>query len=413
MSDRDVTIIGAGIVGICCALSLQRRGYRVRLMDRGAPGQATSFGNAGVISPWSIVPQAMPGILKSLPGMLLDRDGPMKVRPAFWPQMIPWGLRFLSHANEAAALRTSAVMEMLCGPSITLFRDHLNGTGQEHLIADSYYVHAYRDAGAASLDSLGYRMRRDRGCDLELIDGADLQALEPALSPDFKAAVIIKGQARALSPGDIGKVLAEKAVAQGATVVTANIQSLSKDPKGQWRITTDTDTLTAPCVVVAAGVWSAALLKPLGIKLPLVAERGYHVSFPHPHVQLTHSIMDVDAKAVASSMTSGIRLAGTAEFGAIDAPPDPRRKAQLTRQARAMLPGLNTQDTQFWMGRRPSLPDGLPALGPIAGHDGLYAAFGHAHYGLMMAPKTGALIADMVAQVPANSDLSALDPLRF
>lgn len=413
MSPEPVTIIGAGIVGICCALSLQERGLKVRLIDRGAPGQETSFGNAGIISPWSIIPQAMPGVWKSIPGMLLNREGPLKVRAAFWPKMIPWGLKFLSHGNEAAVRRSSQMMETLCGPSIELFRRHLNGTGRENLMVDSYYVHAFRNANTPTLESLDYRIRRERGGDLELISGDALQDLEPALSREFKAAVLIKGQARAASPGEIGKVLAEKAVAQGADIVRAEIRKLERAADGTWKIITDAKPLAAGQVVMAAGVWSAELLRPLGLKLPLVAERGYHVEFPTPSVQLTHSIMDVDAKVVASSMTSGLRVAGSAEFGAIDAPADPGKKALLTRQARAILPSLDTADTQFWLGRRPSFPDSLPAVGPIHGRNGLYAAFGHSHYGLMMAPKTGELIGDMIAGVPQNIDLSPLDPQRF
>ena len=203
MAEETVTIIGAGIVGICCALSLQERGIEVRLIDRRAPGQETSFGNAGIISPWSIIPQAMPGVWKSIPGMLLNAEGPVKVRPSFWPKMIPWGLKFLSRGNEKTVRNVSRTMEVLCGPSIDMFRRHLAGTGREDLVADSYYVHAFRDGNAPTLDSLDYRIRRERGGDLELIRETELRVLEPALSPDFKAAVVIKGQARAVSPGDI------------------------------------------------------------------------------------------------------------------------------------------------------------------------------------------------------------------
>lgn len=413
MTSEPVTIVGAGIVGICCALSLQERGISVRLIDRGEPGQETSFGNAGIISPWSIIPQAMPGVWKSIPGMLLNADGPLRVRMPFWPKMVPWGLKFLANGTEDTVRRSSQVMELLCGPSIELFRRHLTGTGHENLVVDSYYVHAFRSAEGVSLENLDYRIRRERGGDLELIYKDELQDIEPSLSTDFKAAVLIKGQARAVSPGDIGKVLAEKARKQGAEFIRAEIRHLNRADDRQWSIITDSKPLTAARLVIAAGVWSADLLKPLGLKLPLVAERGYHVEFPTPSIQLTHSVMDVDAKIVASSMTTGLRVAGSAEFGAIDAPPDPRKKQLLIKQARAILPNLTVPDAKFWMGRRPSFPDSLPALGPVEGHEGLFAAFGHSHYGLMMAPKTGELIADMIAGVPQNVDLSQLDPQRF
>ncbi|MBO9451182.1 FAD-dependent oxidoreductase [Tropicibacter sp. R16_0] len=410
---EQVTIIGAGIVGICCALSLQERGIPVRLVDRGEPGQETSFGNAGVVSPWSIIPQAVPGIWKKLPQMLLDSKSALSVRASFWPKMIPWGMRFLGKSDEKSVREVSDAMEILCRPSIDLYRRHLHGTGHESLIADSYYIHAFRNPDEANLDALGYQIRREKGGELERVDGSELRRLEPAMSEEFKAAIVIKGQARATSPGRLGAVLAEKARAQGAEFVRAEVRGLSRAEDGTWQISTSQDTLNAHNVVLAAGVWSAELLKPLGLPVPLVAERGYHVEFPNPSAVLNNSVMDVDAKVVASSMQGGLRVAGTAEFASVDAPADPRKEQILTDQAKSLVPDLNTDEAQFWMGRRPSFPDSLPAIGQLPGKDGLYSAFGHSHYGLMMAPKTGELVADLVSGRSPNLNLDPFSLARF
>lgn len=410
---EQVTIIGAGIVGICCALSLQERGLQVRLIDKGEPGKETSFGNAGVVSPWSIIPQAVPGIWKQLPKMLFDPQSALSVRASFWPRMIPWGLRFMGKANEASLREVSDAMELLCRPSIDLYRRHLHGTGHQALIVDSYYLHAFRSSEDADLNNLGYRIRREKGGDLERVNGAELRRIEPALSDDFKAAIVIKGQARATSPGRIATVLAGKARAQGAEVLQAEVTRLSRASDGQWLVETPQQTLQSRRVVLSAGVWSAELLKPLGLPVPLVAERGYHVEFASPSATLNNSVMDVDAKIVASTMQGGLRVAGTAEFGSIDAPADPRKQAILTAQAKAMVPDLDTSQTSFWMGRRPSFPDSLPAIGQVAGNDGLFTAFGHSHYGLMMAPKTGELVADLMSARNPNVDLSPFALARF
>ncbi|WP_170604090.1 NAD(P)/FAD-dependent oxidoreductase [Ruegeria arenilitoris] len=410
---EQVTVIGAGIVGICCALSLIERGIPVRLLDRGEPGQETSFGNAGVVSPWSIIPQSVPGVWKQLPAMLLNPKSALSVRAAFWPKMIPWGLRFLGNSKEQAVRDTSDAMELLCRPSIDLYRLHLNGTGHEDLIVDSYYVHAFRRPERANLDGLDYRIRKEKGARLERIDGEELSHLEPALSRDFKAAVLIKGQARITSPGRVGAVLAEKARSKGAEIVKTEVNAIARAQDGGWELETSGGTLRTRKIVLAAGVWSVNLLKPLGIKVPLVAERGYHIEFPNPSSRLNHSVMDVEEKIVASSMQDGLRVAGTAEFGDIDAPPDPRKKSILAKQAKAMLPDLNEDGFRFWMGRRPSFPDSLPAIGELAGQPGLYTAFGHSHYGLMMAPKTGELVADLLSERHLNIDLNRFALARF
>ncbi|MEM9781624.1 MAG: FAD-dependent oxidoreductase [Pseudomonadota bacterium] len=409
---RPVTVLGAGIVGICTALSLLDRGIAVRLIDRGAPGQETSFGNAGVISPWSVVPQSVPGLWKQIPGLMIGADRALSIRPRALPAMLPWGLRFLSNGRSAKVRHVSDAMEILCGPSVELYRRHLRGTGEDDLVRDAFYIHAFRDAAAARLDSLGYRLRREKGAEIERVDRAELQRLEPALSRDFEAALVIRGQARALSPGRIGKVLADKVRTLGGEIVRAPIRTLTRADRA-WRIDCDGQSFTADTVVLALGAWSPSLLCPLGVRPPLMAERGYHVEFPAPGVEVIHSVMDVSRKIVASSMRDGLRVAGQAEFAPVDAPPDRSKQRRLADLARAMFPDLQDEAPRGWMGRRPSFPDSLPAIGELPGLEGLVWNFGHSHYGLMMAPKSGEIVADLLTKRLANADISALSPARF
>lgn len=411
-TDKTVTIVGSGIVGICCALSLAKRGIPVRLIDRAAPGQATSYGNAGVISPWSFIPMALPGIWKKAPGMMLSADRPLAVRPEFWPRMLSWGSKFISHSGESTVRNVADAMAYLCTPSIELFRQHLQGTGHEDLLTDSWYVHAFRDASKPTLDALDYRIRLEKGGELELVTADELRQLEPALAPEFKAAVLIKGQARALSPGKMAEVLVQKAQALGVEFINFEARVIQREQQ-HWVIKGATESLQADQIILSAGVWSKQLLEPLGVKLPLVAERGYHMQFAEAGVTINNSIMDVDAKVVASSMSSGVRLAGAAEFADAEARPDVSRQELLTRQAKFMFPDLAVDQPSFWMGRRPSLPDSLPVLGPISGQEGLFAAFGHSHYGLMMAPQTGEVLADFVTGQESVEDVAAFSCERF
>ncbi|MCA0946632.1 FAD-binding oxidoreductase [Salipiger pacificus] len=411
---RDVTVVGAGIVGICCALSLARRGVQVRLIDRGAPGQGTSSGNAGIVSPWSIAPQATPGLWKKLPELLLSPERPLTVRPGTWPRMIGWGTRFLANGTEAKFRAVSEAMRPLCSPSIRLYERHLEEAGvNEPLLQGACYVHAFRSEDGGDLSALDYRVRAEAGARLERIGAGALRELEPDLGPDFRAAVLIHEQARALSPGRLGAVLADAARRRGVEIEQRTVEALTPS-EGGWELQLAGESRRAARVVVAAGAWSARLLRPLGLRLPLIAERGYHMQFANPGVRLNHSVMDMDAKLVASSMTGGLRVAGAAEFGPLDTRRDPRRAAQLRRQAKRLCPGLDDTEGALWMGHRPSLPDSLPALGRIGGlPPGLFAAFGHSHYGLMMAPATGEIIADLLTEKKTNTDMTPYDARRF
>ncbi len=407
-----VTVLGAGLVGICTALSLADRGIKVRLLDRGAPGQETSMGNAGIVSPWSCVPQAMPGSLGAIPGLLFGYGRPLSVHWKVAHRMLSWGGRFLRQGTETNVRKTSDAMSYLCGPSIELYERHLRGTGHENLLCDSMYVHAFRDGSRANLSDLEYRIRSEKGANLELIGRDRLADIEPSLSPDFRAAVLIHGQARVRSPGRLGQVLADKAHSMGVDIIQADIRSIRRGD-GTWTVECDGRSFEASQVVVALGAWSARVLDWLPLSLPLMAERGYHVEFPSPEIEINNSVMDVDAKVVASSMEGGVRVAGQAEFAPVDAPPNAKKKAQLARIAQNAFPALNTGDASFWMGRRPSFPDSLPVLGEVAGQPGLFVNFGHSHYGVMMAPKSGEVMAGLIAGDRSNADLEPLSPHRF
>ncbi len=413
MAER-VTVIGAGIVGICTALSLLEKGYSVDVIDRDPPAEGASHGNAGVVSPWSCVPQSLPGLWKNIPKWTLDPEGPVAIRWGYVLQFMPWALKFLLAGNHAALPAIADAMNALNRPNVDLYRRHLMGTGKEHLLTDSLYVHVYKDPVDADLTQLGWRMREDRGVPLQVVNTGELHEIEPALSGDYKAAILIKGQARAIDPGAMGKTLAEKAMSMGATFRRTSVDRITSSSfEGRWTLHTDVGELSADKLVVAAGAWSARLLEPLGIKVPLEAERGYHLVFCNPGVTVNNSIMDTERKFVASSMLAGVRCAGTAEFAGLDAPPDYRRAKVFKRLGRKLFPKLNVDDAKEWMGSRPSFPDSLPCIGEVPGQPNLFTAFGHSHYGFGMAPNTGRIVAELVSGQQPNIDLTSYRIDRF
>ncbi|MEM7041670.1 MAG: FAD-binding oxidoreductase [Pseudomonadota bacterium] len=413
LEPETVTIIGAGIVGICSALSLLERGVAVRLIDRARPAEAASYGNAGVISPWSCVPQSLPGIWRTLPKALLDPSGPLAIRLGYLPRFLPWAARFLKAGRTDQVGKIADAMDVLNRPNVELYRRHLAGTGKEHLLKDSYYLQVSRRPNAIRAEDIAYRLRAERDAPLEIVDGERLREIEPALSKDYRSALIIRDQARALSPGDLGKALADKACAMGADLRRLEVKGIRPSEDGAWRIDAVGETLQTAKLVIAAGPWSTQLLKPLGIDLPLAFERGYHLECPDPGVTLEHSVMDIERKFVTSAMSSGMRSAGTAEFADIDTPPAFRRADMLKTLTSAMLPDLKTEGCRVWMGTRPSFPDSLPCIGPLDGHQNLHLAFGHSHYGLGMAPMTGELVAGLLTGHLPNVDLAPYLAARF
>ncbi len=405
-------VVGAGIVGICTALSLQERGVKVTLIDPNPPAEQASYGNAGVISTWSCVPQSMPGLWKNVPKWLLDPEGPISLRWSYLPAFLPWMLKFFAAGRAERIPAIADALLQLHRPTVDIFRQHLAGTGHEDLVRDSMYVFVYRDPAKLNLDNLEWRLRLERGVPLEQVDARTLADVEPDISPEYKAAVLIKDQGRAYDPGAIGKVLVEKFEKQGGTLLQSRAHAL-RPVEGGVEIMTDSGARIADKVILAAGPWSATLLKSHGLKVPLEAERGYHIVFTDPGVTLNNSIMVTDAKFVVSSMAQGIRCAGTAEFAGLDHPPDYRRAHVLTGPAKRLLPKLNTEAREVWMGQRPSFPDTLPAIGDVPGLPGVIAAFGHGHTGLTAAPMTGRLAAMIAVGDTPNIDVTPYSLGRF
>lgn len=412
-SKKEVTVLGAGIVGVCCALSLMENGFKVTLIDRNEPGEETSHGNAGVISPWSCVPQCLPGVWKSVPKWVLDKDGPVTFRWRYLPTLLPWAMQFFKNANLQRVNQIADAMDLLMADNIATYRKHLQDTGQDGLLVDSLYVNVFKENTQPDLEDLPWKLRLDRGAPVEIIGQGELRALEPALSREYQGAVIIKDQARAASPGKLCKALAEKAIKNGAAFSRMKIEALARADDGTITLLAKGQTHHCQKLILAGGFGSMELLKPLGIRLPLISERGYHAEFTDPSLRLNNSILDVAGKFVVSSMTDGLRAAGTTEFAHPETPADYKRSKSLEGLAKGMLPDLQHGKIRHWMGVRPSLPDSLPVIGAIDAHPNIIAAFGHGHYGMGMAPATGRIVASLVSGQSTNQDMDAVRPDRF
>ena len=409
----EVTVVGAGIVGICCALALVEKGFRVGVIDRAGPAEGASYGNAGVITPWGCVPQSVPVIWRKIPKWLIDPEGPVSLRLGYVPKFIPWALKFLRAGRSKHITATADAMSALSRPSVDLYKALLKNTSHEQLVADCWGLYIYRNLSAMKHDDVKIRLRKERKAPMEFVDGKTLREIEPAISTEYQAAHVIKDQARAVMPGKLGKVLAQKAKSLGVNFTRSSVHAIKPDVGRSWELILDGETATTGKLVIAAGAWSAGLLASVGVRVPLEAERGYHLMFTNPGVSLRHSITDVEATFVVSSMEEGVRSAGTAEFAGINALPQYKRAHVLARLTKRMLPGLNIDDAQEWMGTRPSFPDSLPCIGQVAARPNLYLAFGHGHLGLTMAPKTGRVIADIISNQQPDIDVSPYRAERF
>jgi D-amino-acid dehydrogenase len=411
--EKTVTVIGAGIVGVCCALHLQREGFKVRLIEKGQPGKAASFGNSGSFGTASCVPFGMPGILKKVPRMLFDPDSPLKLRWSHVPKALPWFVRFLeasrpSRVEAIAAARNSLLLHTHAG-----YAPLIEGADASKWVDSSGLMMTFESEAAFEGAAYALDLRRRNGVHMDILDGNEARQMEPALSTKVIKAVSLPDVHRTIDPFRLTSALAADFVRRGGEIVNADVRGFEIGAAGPTRIVTDRGPMPVDFVVLAAGVWSRPLAAQLGTHVPLEAERGYHVMFANQNFELRRALVSADRNVSLAHMVEGIRATGIAEFAAPDAPPDMANARLVQRHAQALVPGLKGEPASEWMGPRPSHPDSKPVIGRSPRHANVLFAFGHDHLGLTMAGITGKLVAELATGKPPSVDLAPFRPDRF
>lgn len=413
MKAPPIVVVGAGIVGVSTAVWLQREGRDVILIDRGEPGEGTSYGNGGVLASCSIVPVTVPGLLGKAPQMVLDPRQPLFVKWRHLPRLAPWLRNYLGRCTPEHTRRAADALFALTGDSLA---DHLalaEGTGGEAFVRPCDYLYAYRQRADFKADAFGWSIRREHGFRWEELDGAALRRLDPLFHPELNFAVRLGGHGRITDPARHVKALASHVEARGGRILRAEVDDIVRRDGRAVGVRAAGETIDCSAVIVTAGVWSGVLAKKLGLSVPLESERGYHIDLHSPNRMPTSPVMFASSKFVVTPMDGRVRLAGIVEFGGLDAPPSRAPFNLLMRNIRAAMPDLSWREATEWMGHRPATTDSIPVIGAVPGVEGAWLGFGHHHIGLTAGPKTGWLLAQLVSGRRPNIDLAPYSPSRF
>ncbi|MDP6813111.1 MAG: FAD-binding oxidoreductase [Alphaproteobacteria bacterium] len=408
-AQRSVTVIGAGIVGLCCARALQRRGRRITVIDPGEPGRGASYGNAGILSTGSVLPEGKPGLWKKVPRMLLDPLGPLTIRPAYLPRLTPWMLRFLRNSTAARVERISAALSSIVLPGLTHYRELLDDIAEgRNPIRQQGCLYLYpkpADVEAARPDN---EARLRRGVALELLGPEEVKQLVPALGVPAAGGALATASGHTTSPLRLSTLLAETIAADGGRFLREKALGFEFGDDGPSQVRTDQGRHGVEDLVIAAGAFSRPLAAALGHDIPLDTERGYHVMLPRSGLDIRLPMLISSLGFGVTPMEDGLRLAGTVEFGGTEAPPNYRRADAILTHARRLFPDLAVDGAEKWMGHRPSMPDSLPVIAQSPRFPSAHFAFGHGHLGLSLAAVTGRIIADL-----ADGETPPIDATPF
>jgi D-amino-acid dehydrogenase len=416
MSKTHVVVVGAGIVGLSVAYHLVRAQLAVTVLDRDPEGDKASFGNAGAIAVTEVVPASVPGVWWRLPGWMADPLGPISVRPAHLPKLIPWFIRFAASAQGREVERISRALAAL---NARVYDDLLPLLEEIGLSGELHRVGAlslYETEAGFRADEGEWKLKRSHGIVAEELSGSEARSLEPALGANICRAVFTPQWSHVSDPKQVVQRLREWLLSRGVSIRSAHVHNITPQvpPASMLELQFDgAGRLSADQLVIATGAWSGELARKLGDRVLLESERGYNATLADPGVVLQRELIFAERKFVATPLSCGLRIGGAAEFGGLHAPANFKRSDALLQLARRYLPDLRTASATRWAGHRSTTPDSLPVIGPSPHNPRVFYAFGHGHLGLTQAATTGRLIRDLILGERPGIDLSPYGIERF
>ena len=411
---RPTVVIGGGIVGICCALYLQKDGHAVTLIEPAKPGDSTAKWSCGQIAVSEIIPQSKPDIIKKVPGWLLDQKGPLALRPAALPGLLPWMLRFVTHARPS---RINTIAHELASLTSRAFQDYaplLENCRRDDLIGQHPTLELFDTAAGLAHEQTYVELRRSLGFASEVLNAEQIADKEPALAGRFSHGLLLEDWRTVCDTETFIVELANSFVEQGGTLVQGSVSRINtQGSRAVGVILENGDQHPAEQLVVAAGNGSKAFFDTLGVKVPLIKVGGYQVVLPTPDVELTHASFYADGGFGIIPMERGLQIGGTIEFASEHAEPNFKRAEMILEKAKGILPGLNTDGMAFGAGWRPFLPDTKPVIDRSPALENVAMAFGHGQLGLTVGATTGKLVADLLAGKATDVDLTPFKASRF
>ena len=411
MNKTEISIIGAGIVGLSSAINLVKRGSKVTLIEKDLKGQPASYGNASWLSSPSITPVLMPGMFKKIPKMWLSKDGPLFLRFPGVLKMIPFLIKYLSYTKKEKVEHISKNLAFLLKDSIGEHRELAKGSKAEKWIEDSPFLFIYKNKTDFENDSYTWSLRKKHGFELIEVQKEELNRIFPGLSHEYTFAIKIENQGYISNSQNYLDDLIDYYKSLGGEIIEDEV--LDVNPSGDnFIIKLKNSDLFTEKVLISSGVYSGNFVKKFNVKVPIESERGYHLELFDTNIRINHPIMNGYLKLAITPRPTGIRFAGLVEFGSLNSKPNPKAFELLMRNAQSMFPGITFSRKMEWSGHRPSTVDSLPVIGASERSNNLFFAYGHHHIGLTAGPKTGKMIVKQILRDNDQFDLEAFNPHR-
>lgn len=412
-SQYSVIVVGGGIIGLSIALTVQANGTDVLLVDRNEIGSGASLGNAGHIATEQVFPIADPSVLKSIPKMLLDPLGPLRLDWRYLLPLTPWMLKLLGNMRHKLFTHIHQTLMTLNSAAFESWQAFIQKWQLDGLVKmQGSLLVAEKQKTLEKLHQHGEYLQKINVHN-SIINQSELLEREPALAMNQLGGLFFPNTGHVVDLAELHSKLAQSFVALGGAILTGcEVTAISSTSNKEAIITTAQGKFTGQKVVIAGGAFSKSLVKMVSrINVPLETERGYHLMLPQEQGRLSIPVSSMDRRFIMTPMTGGLRLAGTVEYAGLKRPANMQRARHFLPLAAPMLKApLNDGQSSQWMGFRPSTSDSLPVID----NKGPYIfAFGHQHLGLTQAAITADLVNSFIHEQPTAIDCTPFSIERF
>lgn len=417
MEDKHVIIVGAGVIGLCSAYYLNKKGFRVTILDNTDGTDNCSYGNAGFFSPSHLIPLASPGIINQGLRWMMRSDSPFYIKPKLDRDFMSWGLKFHRAATKSKVDTAAPILNELLMNSRQLIEEMLAVESIDAGLSNKGLMIYCKTQHALDEEVKVGELAQKYGQDIEVLSSDQAKEINPGLELDVKGAVLFKNDA-SITPHIFMTKLKELLLENGVAInhnVQVNKLVIGKSGSVE-RIVANNEEHVADEYVIATGAWSRDLMKQVDIKLPMQAGKGYSFMLESPKVSLNTCAILNEARVAVTPMKHGLRFAGTMEINGMDLSINKKRVQGMINAISEFFPQLSKEDFENiepWAGLRPCSPDGLPYMGRTKKYNNLLVASGHAMLGVSLAPVTGKLISQLVANEKTETDLTLLDVERY
>lgn len=412
----NVTIIGAGIIGLCTAYYLLKEGFKVTLLEQGDLINNCSSGNAGMIVPSHFVPLAAPGMISKGIKWMFDSKSPFYVKPSLNPALISWGLKFWKYSNQQHVENSAAPLRDLHLLSKQLYDDLANETEINFGLEKKGILMLYKSKAMGEEEIHLAKKAQSLGLDVEPLSAAQTQALEPDATLNILGAVHYRCDAH-LSPSDLVKQLVTYLKKREVEIVTnCKVTGFETSTEKITAIQTTDKTYTPDLVVMTGGSWLPELAKKAALNIPIMPGKGYSFMVDPKNHQIHHPSLLLEARVAVTPMNGQIRFGGTMEIAPMNNKVNMNRVEGIVNSIPNYYPDFQfpiPQVDKIWYGFRPCSPDGLPYIGYGTKLKNLIIAGGHGMMGLSLAPATGKLVAELALGSKLSVEIESYRVDRF